>query len=70
MLDLKTGAIINFIDGKRRAGHFILAARPFGQASYKGGFAAAQVADQLNQFTALQVFAQPLGELLGLLGIV
>ena len=54
-------------DGKTGAGDFVVAAHAFGQAAYECCFAAAQVAHQLNNLTALQPTADPGGDLLGFL---
>lgn len=57
MMDLQLAGLVNLADRKGGAGDLILAASTTCKTAGKGGLAAAQVADQLNYFPALQVFA-------------
>lgn len=52
MVDLVPVGCVDFADGKRWAGYFIVAAGTAGQATHKRGLAAAQVTNQLNNLTA------------------
>lgn len=45
--------IIGVGDFEARAGDVIVAAEAAGQATYQGGFAAAEITDKLNSLTAL-----------------
>ena len=53
VVDFEFGRFVYLADRERRAGDFVVAAGAARQAAHKGGLAAAQVADQLNNFTAL-----------------
>jgi hypothetical protein len=64
-MNLELGGLVHLANGKRRTGHLVGAACAAGQAAHQRGLAAAQVAHQFDDFTALQRLAEPLAELLG-----
>ncbi len=53
MVDLETLGLVNFAEGKARTGYFVLAAGTLGETAHKGCLATTQIADQLDNFTAL-----------------
>ncbi len=65
MMDLKRVGVVDLANSECRAGDLILATRTSGNPTHHCCLAATQVANQLNNFTALQRFAELLAELLG-----
>ena len=62
VVQFERSAGIDVVNSKRRAADLIPTANTAGQALNESRLAAAQVADQLNHFAALQIIAQTLGE--------
>ena len=55
-------------DRKARTGDFVVAAHSTRQPAYEGRLAATDITYQFNNFTATQLTAELLGELLGIAG--